>query len=448
MRSAIKTIAAICFILCIILSVIPVVSAAEYNMQYFRYPTEAVYQSYGKAGYAYGQLTVSVNTWVNNNDGGCPMDAVAYWANENGKLPGYSPLARFKLSTRATTFEFSDLQIIPEGADRLLVYTAAHGSDQLSTQSVVAMLPENSDYKPAGTPIMSFAVVSDTHLRSDDNHEANRKFKDMLNDVKTLVPDAAGIFINGDNIQSNKTTSDLNVPRKEFAKIKQYGAEICPDIPIFIGVGNHDLWPHSYASELRTIFASVATLPDGSHPESIHYDFYLDGYHFIFVGDDDNTDPTYARLNDSTLQWLDATIAEGYDKDSPNTFIFLHQAVTNTVAGTLTNYGEEWDGIINAVQTRNVLSKYPQAILFSGHSHYTMDSIQNAYSGKGIWPYNFNTSSLGQIKQAPEKAEGYIVEIYNDTVLVKGMDFAANTWISSAQYAVSYAQSDDSDIQL
>ena len=34
----------------------------------------------------------------------------------------------------------------------------------------------------------------------------------------------------------------------------------------------------------------------------------------------------------------------------------------------------------------------------------------------------------------------YIVEIYADTVLVKGMDFAANEWKASAQYAVSYAE--------
>ena len=440
MKNTLKLILAVCFVAAIILSAIPTATAADYNTSYFRYPTEAVYESFGKPGYAYGQLTVSVNTWVNNNEGGCPMDAVVYWANESGKLPGYSSLARFKLSTRATTFEFSDLQIIPEGADRLIVYTAIHGTNTLSDKSVVAMLPENSAYQSKGKPIMSFVVLSDTHLRSDDSHSANLKFKDMLNDVKTLVPDAAGIFINGDNIQSNKTTTDLDLPKNQFAKIKEYGKTICPDIPIFMGVGNHDLWPHSYASQLREIFASVATLPDGSHPDSIHYDFYIDGYHFIFVGDDDNSDPTYAKLSNDTLEWLDETIAEGYAEDAPNTFIFLHQAVSNTIAGSLTNYGQEWDGIINAVQVRNVLSKYPETILFSGHSHYTMDSVQNAYSGGSLWPTNFNTASLASVTDHENEAQGYIVEIYADTVLVKGMDFAANEWKASAQYAVSYAE--------
>lgn len=447
MKKNLRLILTFCFVVAIILSVIPTAMAADYNTSYFRYPTEAVYESFGKPGYAYGQLTVSVNSWVNNNEGGCPMDAVVYWANEDGKLPGYSSLARFKLSTRATTFEFSDLQIIPEGADRLIVYTAIHGTNTLSDSSVVAMLPENSAYSSTGEPIMSFVVLSDTHIRNDDNHSANLKFKDMLNDVKTLVPDAAGIFINGDNIQSNKTTTDLELPKSQLEKIKQYGQAICPDIPIFMGVGNHDLWPYKSASELREIFTNVATLPDGSHPDSVHYDFYLDGYHFVFIGDDDNNDPTYAKLSTETLAWLDETIAEGYDENSPNTFIFMHQAVSNTVAGSLTNYGQEWDGIINAVQVRNVLSKYPQAILFSGHSHYTMDSVQNAYSGGSLWPTNFNTASLASVTDHQDEAQGYIVEIYDDTVLVKGMDFAANEWKASAQYAVSYAENLGTGIQ-
>ena len=322
-------------------------NASDYNTKYFRYPVSATYEPLGEEGFARGELTVNVNTWVNNNEGGCPIDAVVYWANEKGKLEGYSHLARFKLSTRATTFSFPELQMIPEGADRLRVYTSIHGTDIMSEKSVEAMLPEYYDYVQWDDPIMSFVVLSDTHVKSDNTAAQNQKFKDMLRDVEKLVPDAAGIFINGDNVQSVKSGSDTATLKTQLQKVMDYSKEICPDIPVFMGVGNHDLWPFELYEDAKNTFLSVATLPDGSHPESLNYDFWLDGYHFVFIGDDDgsNPDPTYATISSETLQWLDDTLAEDYDKGRP-TFIFLHQAISNTVAGSLTDFGEEWDGII------------------------------------------------------------------------------------------------------
>lgn len=447
MRSNFRKIISVCIattMLILTLAVLTPASAA-YNESYFRYPIKAEYFSYGEAGFARGELTVEVNTWVNNNADGCPIDAVVYWANENGKLPGYSRLARFKLSTRSTTFEFPELQIIPEGADRLIVYTSIRGTEKLSTQSVKAMLPENADYIPASDPIMSFVVVSDTHIQSTDTKEENVIFKDMLNDVKNDFPEVEGIFINGDNAQSNKTAADTSALRTQLGKIESYRNSICPDIPIYMGVGNHDLWPYAKYSNAVSTFLEFATLPDGSHPESINYDFWLNGYHFVFLGSDKN-DPTYAGFNTSTLEWLDQTLAEDYDSGKP-TFIFLHQAISNTVAGSLTDMGEEWDGVINTIELKNVLRKYPEAILFSGHSHYSLDSVGNAYYGGGLFPTAFNTASLARAtghstdgeKIDLDEEQGYIIEIYEDTVMVRGYDFNDNEWKASAQYVVDYS---------
>lgn len=423
-------------------------NAVAYNENYFRYPVAATYESYGKAGFARGELTVEVNKWVNNNltgsDIGCPTDAVVFWANEDGKLPGYSRLARFKLSTRSTTFEFPELQIIPEGADRLLVYTAIHGSEELSAQFVEAMLPEDCDYIPASEPVMSFVVISDTHIQKSDSAAENVIFKDMLNDVKKDFPEVKGIFINGDNAQSSKNATDTSALKSELENIEDYRSSICPKIPIFMAVGNHDLWPYKLYSDAVNTFLGEATLPDGSNPKSINYDFWLGGYHFVFLGSDIN-DPTYAKLNTATLEWLDTTLAEDYDSGRP-TFIFLHQALSNTVAGSLTDFGQEWDGIINAVEVKNVLRKYPEAILFSGHSHYSLDSVGNAYDGGDIFPTTFNTASLarataryGEESVSLNEAQGYIIEIYDDCVMVKGRDFTADEWKSSAQYVVDYS---------
>ena len=405
----------------------------------FRYPIEAVYESYGEMGYARGRLTVKVDAWVNS--GACPMEAVVYWANANGVLEGYSSLARFTLSTRSTTFEFPELQIIPKEADRLRVYTAKKDDDTLSSVYVDAMIPEGYGYNIKGSPDMSFVVVSDTHLDASDDATANQRFVNMLADINKDFSDVSGVFINGDNINAaGMGGNDIQTSADQFAKIEEYRA-LYPKIPIFMGVGNHDLWPNGKQTEAMQMFLQTAILPDGSHPTSLNYDFYLNGYHFVFVGDDDR-DPNYATLSNQTLKWLDETIEGGYDDGYP-TFIFLHQALSNTVAGSLTNYGQEWDGVVNVVEVRNVLRKYPRAVLFSGHSHYSMNSVQNAYSGGSMFPTTFNTASLANVGSAnggidKNEAQGYIVEVYEGAVLVRGRDFAADEWKASAQYAIDY----------
>lgn len=419
--------------------------AADYkNESYWRYPASATYEALGEAGFARGMLTVKSNDWVNNNADGCLTDAVAFWANAEGPLEGYSHLARFKMSTRSTTYTFPELQIIPEGADRLRVYTAINGSEKLSEKYADAMLPENWDYIPAGKPLKRFVVVSDTHLTDNDTAHSNKIFKQMLKDVNEDFSDVSGIFINGDNVNSTSMfgTTGTAVPKKQLEMLKAYGEEICPEIPIFMAVGNHDLWPTGDRESLKQIFTSIATLPDGSHPSSIHYDFWLDNCHFVMIGDDDG-DPNYATLTSDTLKWLDETLAEGYEKEGTRTFIFLHQALSDTVAGSLTDLGQEWDGVVNAVEVRAVLRKYPEAILFSGHSHYSMDSVRNSFSGGLFFPTTFNTASLANVGAADgykdnDEAQGYIIEVYENAVFVRGYDFAHDEWKASAQYMVDY----------
>lgn len=435
MKKTVKRVLSICVIAILltamISSAIPVAAAEDY----FRNPQEAVYESFGEIGYARGQLTVKVDNWVNTDS--CPMEAVAFWANANGVLEGYSPLARFTLSTRSTTFEFPELQIIPKEADRLRVYTAEKGKSTLSATYADAMLPEGYGYNLPDTPLMSFVVVSDTHLRADDSALANQRFKDMLNDVKNDFSGVKGIFVNGDNINAAGISgSDTQAAEDQFAVLEEYMDDICPEIPLYMAVGNHDMWPNAAQDSVKDMFLNIATLPDGTHPESLNYDFWLGGYHFVFLGDDDR-DGNYASFDRKTLQWIDETIGDGYDDDTP-TFLFLHQALSNTVAGSLTNYGQTSDGVVNVVELRNILRKYPRAILFSGHSHYSMNSVQNAYSGGSMFPTTFNTASLADVYIDEDQAQGYIIEVYEKAVLVRGRDFAADEWIASAQYAVDY----------
>ena len=446
LRKILSMICAVAMLMLALTSIIPA-SAAEPKC----YPVGAWYDPDVKDdGFAAGTLTVRANGWWDSST--YPIDAVAYWANEDGPLEGYSALARFSLMTISSSYRFPSLQIIPEGADRIRVYTANKNDNTLSTQYVEAMLGETETFKVKGEPLHTFAVVSDTHVVNDDNHDWTKKFKNMLKDVSENIG-VEGVFINGDMV--NTASGSSTTPDKasgEYAKLQSIKSEVCPDMPIYMAIGNHDLWPVGFNNTsfqtMEQMFCQNTMLPDGSHPSSFFYDFWIDNNHFVFVGDS-GRDPNYLWLNETALNWLDTTIASGYD-EGKNTFIFMHQSIPNTVAGSLTDFSQGDATVENAYEIRQILKKYPDAMMFSSHSHYDLDSVGNAYNADPNYPTVFNTSSVANPYSARKGAvtggsEGYIMEIYDDFILLKGRDFTNGLWKASSQYVVMLADEESEE---
>lgn len=426
------------------LAVIPASAADRQNLKAAWYEPDVI-----DDGFAAGTLTVRTAGWYDFSV--LPTDAIAYWANGNGPLEGYASMARFSITAISTSYRFPELQIIPEGADRIRVYTAPKNEDvSLSGVYVDAMLGDTATFEIKGKPKHTFAVVSDTHVVNDDNNVWTKRFKNMLTDVSGMS-EVEGIFINGDMV--NTASGSSTTPDKaqaEYAKIQQIKQAVCPDMPIYMSIGNHDLWPVGFndtsLQTMEQMFCQNAVLPDGSHPDSFFYDFWIDNNHFVFVGDS-GRDPNYLYLDENALSWLDTTIAAGY-KDGNNTFIFMHQAMPDTVAGSITDFGQLDAHVENAYEIRQILKKYPDAVMFSSHSHYSLDSVGNAFSEDQNYPTVFNTASVANpysVRKAStfEGSEGYIMEIYDDFILLRGRDFLNGLWLPSSQYVISLADADD-----
>ena len=394
-------------------------------------------------GFAAGLLFVRVSGWFDFNS--YPTDVVAFWANGSGLLSGYDSLATFPLTAISTSYRLPELMIIPEGADRIRVYLAPRGTNDLYSVYKEAMLPAGEAFEINDEPNHVFAVVSDTHVDADANSTYNTRFENMLRDVSTNIEGVEGIFINGDMINSkNGSSVGIDVPTADFAKLQQIKNSVCPNMPIYMAIGNHDLWPVGFngsvsLDQMEQLICQNTVLPDGSHPSSFFYDFWIDNNHFIFVGDS-GRDGNYVWLNADALQWLDNTIKAGYE-EGKNTFVFLHQGMPNTVCGTITDLGQGEGLIDNAYEVRQVLKKYPDAVMFSSHTHYVLDSVGNAYSGDPNYPTVFNTSSVAnpysaRLGSTISASEGYIMEIYDDYILLRGRDFSTGLWKPSSQYVI------------
>ena len=167
------------------------------------------------------------------------------------------------------------------------------------------------------------------------------------------------------------------------------------------------------------------------------------GVHCIFLSGDRGG--LRVTLGETQLAWLADRLAEGDDPDKP-VFLFLHQALKDTVAGS--RPGQNWDGVDDADALRAVLTNHPNAILFTGHSHWELNSENTMFSGIANFPVCFNTASVGytwsdrsQKTGVPVNgSEGYFLQAKEDgLLLVRGRDVDGGLWLPSAQFIVEPA---------
>ncbi len=181
-------------------------------------------------------------------------------------------------------------------------------------------------------------------------------------------------------------------------------------------MGNHDYWSENDLSASDHIRSFEKAL--GQSPWT-HY--VVNGYHFIGASPNNESMSCGYKL---TSKWL-ARELEKASKDTPDKpiFVMTHNQPKATCYGS-----EDWgDSSLN-----EVMSKYPNAVIFSGHSHYSI------LDERSIWQGDYtvlSTQSLsyteleagkenGSIPPNPEaNPMGYILEFTNSEVKIHRMSF-------------------------
>ncbi len=363
-----------------------------------------------------------------------------YWGDaESNPLDGYGLLARTRpkgyivkrpgYSSHATQTNSSPTVVtlptglmIPEGAVSVLV--RLENADGVS-EYYPAPLPENTGTVSLGKPLISFQAVSDLHVNKDPAHECAAHVAMMLEDVAGTCPESAGIMVVGDIQDSG---SDV-----EFERMLEM-AEATENVPpLYYVIGNHDYGGGEPAEKIEQFNRY-------SGNDSLWFDKWIDGYHFIYLAL--ATGECKLPFPAEEIAWLRETIAEDADPEKP-IFLFCHESIEDTVAGSARE--EKWWGIGGGDEIGAILAAYPQAIFFTGHSHWELASENEYYPADERMCSGFNTSSVGYLWTALDLvtgeylmgSEGLYVTVYdNGVTAVRGRDFINRTWVAAAQYAV------------
>lgn len=316
----------------------------------------------------------------------------------------------------------------PVGAKRIGVYDG--------NGKKICGIPLGGLTPPNGEPLYSFGLLSDLHVwKVESTWQGNRKLDNALK----FIQDSGCVFCAhcGDITQTG-LYDEGNKNTLAPAQFEVYKS-ICDKytIPVYGICGNHENY----------------VVPITNNPTELKYYTGTDLYYtveqendlFIFIGQ-----PSYDEvMGDDALDWLCSTLADNQNK---RCFVFIHSYIEED-SGDAVDYREnsvfdDW-GVTKTNAFMDVMRQYPNAILFHGHSHIKFecqeyDKTANYTERNGFKsvhvpsvgkPRDINLTT-GETPEDNNGSQGYIVDVYDDCIVLNGWDFIGNTHVPFGTYKI------------
>ena len=354
-------------------------------------------------GVAMGNITLATT----NNDFG---DYEICWGDNNEKLSSYMPITTLSLSEDNTTSTYNialDEIVIPGEVEKIV---AIKDNEIKKSYNIPSSKLIND------TKLYSFGVISDIHHQANDTYGARHDSPIVYGILNNLVDFVCAC-------------GDLTVQRNvlsELQEFKEYKDNYLT-VPFYSCNGNHDT---GFTNEQWNTYVG----------HNLNYSFLRNNDLFIFMSMSSSD-----GYQDRDIQYLTDIVSNNNDK---RIFVFMHFPIPG-YAGLKNGqyYGfASGDSKINTLV--DLITNNKNVIMFSGHSHFKFDcqlqeSQMNIYDKNNTVAATISvpSSSLpreynGRYLYDDTHSEGYIVDVYKDYIVVKGIDFINNVYVPYASYKV------------
>lgn len=270
---------------------------------------------------------------------------------------------------------------------------------------------------------ITFGVLGDIHSNVDS-------FQEAIEDLHSIDPKMDLLVLNGDTVDQGKEESYTSIK-----SVINKNKDLLPKI-IIKNIGNHEFYDYeagTNSAEQVKIF--INRYLEFAGEEKVYHDKWVGGYHFISLGSEDGnsktTDSVRAFISDTQQKWLKEKLAERYEKGKP-IFVFLHQH--------LNNGNEGWIGVEQSKEVRKILSKYPEVILFTSHTHSDLNNssilfkqpFTIVHTGAVSYTIVYDDNYEGGRKREPF-IKGLYVKAEDDKVTINGRNIKDKQWIFSKE---------------
>ena len=315
--------------------------------------------------------------------------------------------------------DFSPQNVAPLGTRRIGIYDS--NGNRVGFIPLGSLMPPNPAQK-----LYSFGAISDIHLQENTAQADFQKALTYLNETE----DVAFTCIAGDLTDAGTAT--------QLAVYKQYVDTYSANTPVYAITGNHEGQNQSIATDFQTYTG-----------KSLYYSFEHEGDVFIMVGCQPTTDPSGWPVSGSLfskaeLQWLYETLEANRNK---RCFLFQHVRPQDGSGNALGQYHLDiWGGTEQTV-FESLLKHYKNIVFFHGHSHLKFylqkyESIANYDFTRGCHSVHIPSLAIpredidadGEADVIENDSEGYVVDVYENGIHLRGRDFVKGKFLPIASY--------------
>lgn len=328
----------------------------------------------------------------------------------------------------------------PKGAKRIGVYK---GNERICTVPLGRLTPVGKE------PLYSFGLVSDTHITM--NNERNRadfaKAMDLFEAYGCAFACNAGDITNvGFRADGDKTTLFVD----QFAEYKRI-CDLHPALPVYELCGNHE-------SYVVAITENLSELETYTGQGNIAYTVTHGNDVYIFVGQSTAGLP----MSYDHMQWLYEQLEENRNK---RCFVFFHSFLNDDSGNPLGIRDNSLFASFTPTRLsvfKRMCEHYKNAIFFHGHSHMKFESQEFDASANYTEKNGFRSVHIpscamprtlfqivnekGEISwdwhddsQTDNESYGYIVDVYDDCIVLNGLDFASEKPVPLGVYKIDTA---------
>ncbi len=385
-----------------------------------------------------------------------------YWADSDfealtfslgDKEIEYSEFASITTYFGEGSIDLPDYTAIPDGATSILVTL---DGDVLEIFDIPA--EKRAD---RGEAVYSFGSISDLHF--------NRYELDGGNDVAESTFARSLAFFDNAGVSLVAMPGDISTDGEKEAFMAFNNITSDFDFPVYTTTGNHDLHA-KYEKENWLTYMNNGVYSEEKAEGIINvaangldfvYEEKVSGEIFIFLNQTSNNYGLLwnALLQDEQLDWLEEQLEEHKEK---TVYLFFHTFLTSANGNPLMGTGNlqnelGWayplfytPGASDEIRLRNLLREYSNVFFLNGHSHwaYHMQSLnpdlnvsKNGEDGATF----IHVSSVSSPRITgdyqvlwegtdPTMSEGYLIEVYEDSIILYGVDFVNNRILSYATY--------------
>lgn len=308
---------------------------------------------------------------------------------------------------------FIPQNVAPSGTRRIGIYN--------SKGNRVGFIPLGPlEFPEAGEKQYSFGALSDVHITYTTAEADLQKALIYLNETE----DVAFICICGD-LTANGT-------QEELARYKAVIDAYSPETAVYAISGNHETYDDGTAD-------TEQLEPYTGQP--LYYSFTHGNDVFIMVGCHSGTAGEIFTIEE--LQWLYETLEENRNK---RCFVFEHVFPWGDSGNAMDAYayGDLFAGEKGDV-FKSLMQHYKNTVFFHGHSHmkYYLQGVDpKANYNESLGYRSVHISSLtvprdivnGVLTDIYGESEGYVVDVYEQGIHLRGRDFLNGTFLPIASY--------------